>query len=74
MSDNEGEVWNANRPNGIVPVVVNPELVSGRNGMKLSEDQREGIQFLWDCYEKQRGGILAHDMGLGKVRMIESLY
>lgn len=69
LSDHQEEVWNQDNPNGIVPVVVSSDLVQGRNGLKLSEDQKSGIQFLWDRYDKQTGGILAHDMGMGKVRI-----
>lgn len=70
LSEHPNESWSERNPNGIVPVVVDPELVLGKNGMPLTVDQKEGIQFLWDCYDKRSGGILAHDMGLGKVRKL----
>jgi len=44
--------------------------VKGRNlnqTKELTSEQKEGVQFLWNCYENGNGGILAHDMGLGKV-------
>lgn len=59
--------YSANNPNGIIPVVVHPELVK-QYEMELSNEQKEGIQFLWDRYVEGQGGILAHEMGLGKVR------
>lgn len=68
LSECPEEAWNErNNPNGIVPVVVNPKLVLGTNDLPLTVEQKDGIQFLWDCYENNTGGILAHDMGLGKV-------
>lgn len=30
----------------------------------LRDYQREGVQFFWDLYEKERGGLLGDDMGL----------
>lgn len=52
--------------------LVNPGLVSGVkfNNVKLTDEQKTGIQFLWDCYDNNTGGILAHDTGLGKVRLL----
>lgn len=72
LSEFPEEAWSEQNPNGIVPVVVNPGLVSGVkfNNEKLTDDQKSGIQFLWDCYDDNTGGILAHDTGLGKVRLL----
>lgn len=70
MSEFPEDAWNERNLNGVVPVVVHPGLVSGAkfNDVKLSDEQINGIQFLWDCYERNNGGILAHDPGMGKVR------
>lgn len=70
LTDSQEDVFSENNPHDIVPVVVHPELVLNRNGLKLTSEQMEGIQFLWDLYAMGKGGILAHDMGLGKVRFI----
>ena len=47
---------------GKLPIVRVPAVASS----KLFDYQREGIQFLYNLYVSNRGGILADDMGLGK--------
>lgn len=47
---------------GKLPIVRVPALTNS----KLFDYQREGIQFLYNLYVSNRGGILADDMGLGK--------
>jgi len=44
-----------------VPVVLDPVL-----GSLLREEQGEGLQFLFDCFVRKEGCILAHSMGAGK--------
>lgn len=47
---------------GKLPIVRVPAIASA----KLFDYQREGIQFLYNLFVLNRGGILADDMGLGK--------
>jgi len=56
------------------------QLTSDPNGPRvpqplnrlLREYQREGVRFLYQCWEMGRGGILGDDMGLGKTIQGES--
>ncbi|KAL0311159.1 UNVERIFIED_CONTAM: Switch 2 [Sesamum angustifolium] len=47
---------------GEIPVVEVPASINSR----LLEHQREGVNFLYNLYRKNHGGILGDDMGLGK--------
>jgi SNF2 family DNA or RNA helicase len=40
--------------------VVVPATINSR----LREYQRDGVRFLWDKYQQERGGLLGDDMGL----------
>ena len=41
-----------------------------RISKRLYQHQKDGVAWLWTLYELQRGGILADDMGLGKVEAV----
>lgn len=63
-------------PTGFVPVIVHPVLVKGKapNAFELTEVQKEGVRFGFDCFKKNDGCIFAHEMGLGKVIHIPFCY
>jgi SNF2 family DNA or RNA helicase len=70
---NESEKYSPGegKENGYVPVVVHPKLVTGRQNKtdeKLTDKQVKGLRFLWKKFHDGQGCILAHEMGLGKVR------
>jgi DNA excision repair protein ERCC-6-like 2 len=49
------------------PVVLSREngiMVPAAINTYLREYQREGVQFFWDLYNEERGGVLGDDMGL----------
>jgi SNF2 family DNA or RNA helicase len=65
------------KENGYVPVVVHPKLVTGRQNKtdeKLTDKQVKGLRFLWKKFHDGLGCILAHEMGLGKVRLAHAAF
>lgn len=63
-------------PNGLLPVILNPELqVKEIENVQLSlrEEQIDGLQTLWNSVARKKGHILAYDMGLGKTRIMVCL-
>lgn len=73
----EEDPVNADKPEWHIPLPNIPDLVLD-GGYKLPGDfhpsffnyQRTGVQWLWQLYQRESGGILGDEMGMGKTVQI----